>query len=77
MHLVYVYWEPIDEEQLAEVASTGMRLRTMRARGKASPRLHALSYSELWSSWEAMSGVDWLPDHVAALRERYELSVPG
>lgn len=42
--------------------------------GDASPRLHALSYAQLWSQWDAM-GLTWLSAHFHCLRQRYEVAI--
>ena len=67
--LVYLHWEPADAaahpEVLAHRAETAELLDRV---GEAAPRLHVLTWSALWTAWEPA-----MPEHVAALRARYEV----
>ncbi len=77
-HLMYVFWEPENAEELdgcqqhrAQVA----QLRELLGPG-ADPQLHALTYHDLIDEWQRL--VDrpaWLSEHLAALRDRYELAI--
>ncbi len=74
-HLLYVFWEPTEAGDVPEVIEHRQEVAELLNRvGNASPRLHALSYLELWSQWDAM-GLPWLSAHVACLRQRYELAI--
>jgi len=71
-HLVYVYWEPEDGDEIDEVAAHRREIAELVDRvGDAAPHLHVLTYTELWAQWGQLTDVPWLPDHLAALRKRY------
>ena len=40
-----------------------------------SPSFKAFSYAELWRKWETDTAPDWLKQHIACLRKRYEITV--
>ncbi|CAA9513070.1 MAG: hypothetical protein AVDCRST_MAG85-2451 [uncultured Solirubrobacteraceae bacterium] len=71
-HLVLLFWEPAGGAGHPEVEAHRHELDELRARlgDDAVPRFHALSYADLLDAWEPDR-----PDHVAALRARYEVSV--
>ncbi len=69
--LTYLAWEPENADDHPEVAAHRAELAELRERvGDARPRLHALTWAELWAAWEPT-----LPEHVAALRERWSVRV--
>ena len=70
-HLVLLFWEPADGDELPEVREHRAEVAELLARlgDDAVPRLHALSYAELLATWAPLR-----PDHVAALRARYEVA---
>lgn len=71
-HLVYLYWEPVDGADHAEVVGHRAEVAELVARvGDASPRLHVRTYEELLDEWASMRGPAWLPEHVEELRQRY------
>jgi len=74
-HLVYVWWEPLDAQELPEAIEHRAEIADLQARvGDASPRLRALTYRELLDEWER--GDDGgAGEHIRALRARYELSL--
>jgi hypothetical protein len=75
-HLVYVYWEPVDGDDITEVRRHRDEIDDLRRRvGDASPRLHALPYARLWDEWEALSDLPWLGEHVLYLCHRYEVAL--
>ena len=75
-HLVYVYWEPADSDDLREVRCHRAEEAELLERvGNASPRLHALTYTDLWNQWDDLEGVAWLPAHLTALRGRYGMAL--
>jgi len=74
-HLVLLFWEPADGDELPEVRAHRAEVADLLARlgDDAVPRLHALSYADLLAAWAPLR-----PDHVAALRERYDVAAgPG
>lgn len=74
-HLAYVYWEPVNGDELASVRTHRQEVQALVDRiGDASPRLHTLTHTELWSEWEH-SAMPWLSTHLGLLRQRYQLAV--
>lgn len=77
-HLVYLYWEPVDGADHAEVVAHRDEVAALVERvGDASPRLHVQTYAELLDEWASMDGPAWLPEHVKQLRQRYAVSLPA
>ena len=70
--LVYLFWEPADGDDVEEVVAHRAELAETLARvgADAVPRLHALSWRALWEAWAPVA-----PEHVAALRERYDVAL--
>ena len=69
--LVLVYWEPANAEEHPEVVAHRREAAELEERvGDAAPRLHALRWADVLDGWSPV-----LPDHVAALRERYDVEV--
>ncbi len=69
--LVLVFWEPANAEEHPEVLAHRAEVAQVLERvGDARPRLHALAWSAVLAGWAPHA-----PDHVAALRERYEVAV--
>ena len=71
-HLVLLFWEPAAGEEHPEVRAHREELAELLARlgDDATPRLHAHSYAEVLDAWAPVQ-----PDHVAALRARYDVTV--
>lgn len=72
--LVLLFWEPTDGDEVPEVVAHREEVAELvdRLGPDASPQLVALSYAEVLDEWETQR-----PEHVAALRARYEVSVRG
>jgi hypothetical protein len=76
-HLVYLYWEPTNGDHHPEVVAHRSEVAELRNRvGDAWPRLHTATYAELLGEWCALPAPEWISEHVAEMRSRYELSVP-
>ena len=72
-NLVLLYWEPANAEDHPEVLAHRREVAELIDRvGDARPRLHAFSWSQVFEAWAAD-----VPEHVAALRARYEVPVGG
>ena len=71
-HLVLLFWEPLDGGRHPEVVAHREEVADLldRLGPDAFPRLHALDHASLFAAWEAER-----PRHVAALRERYAVTV--
>jgi hypothetical protein len=77
-HLVSVYWEPDDGDEVDQVtAHRGEVAELLDRIGHATPHLHALTYAERWAQWEQLNDIPWLPEHLAALRDRYARPLAG
>jgi len=56
-------------------SSIAKKSTTIRQRlGDASPRLHALTYTELLAEWEKLD-VPWIAEHIAQLQARYSTAI--
>lgn len=74
--LLYLYWEPANPDAAPQFAAHRQELRTFAERVAGStPEFRAMSYPELWRTWDAVGPPDWLAQHLAALRERYEVTL--
>lgn len=73
---MYVYWEPADGDEFYEVRRHRAEVAELLERvGRASPRLHALTYDDLWNQRDTVEGVSSLPTHLTALRARYGMAL--
>jgi hypothetical protein len=73
--LVYLFWEPADAEAHPEVEAHRDEVDDLLARvGDAPPALLALRWSAVLDAWAPRA-----PEHVAALRARYDVAIsrPG
>lgn len=74
-HLVYVWWEPTNADQIPELIIHRQEVNDLRQRlGDASPCLHALTYAELFAEWAKLD-VPWIAEHIAQLRARYSTAI--
>jgi len=74
--LLYLFWEPanpsaspIFADHRREVAAFAERV------AGATPIFRAMSYPELWSSWQDTGPQDWLARHIEDLHARYEVTL--
>ena len=74
--LLYLYWEPRDGSDFDELAAHRRDLARMAERvADPSVEFAAMSYPGLWAQWAALDSPEWLAIHLAALRERYAVSL--
>jgi hypothetical protein len=74
--LLYLYWEPANPDVRPEFAAHRQEIATFAERVAGStPRFRAISYPDLWRSWDAARPADWLARHLEALRGRYEITL--
>lgn len=74
--LLYLYWEPTNPDAAPEFAAHRQEIKTFAERVAGStPEFRAMSYPELWRTWHDAGPATWLAQHLAALRERYEVTV--
>jgi predicted nuclease with RNAse H fold len=73
--LAYLYWQPANAAELAPCAIHAAEVAEL-ARRVGDRRVHFVPMSSgmLWDEWAA-AGRPWLREHVAALRERYDVEV--
>lgn len=70
--LLYLYWEPSNPEAYPFFAEHRAEVNHFAASiVGGGPEFVAMSYPELWRSWDAYSEPEWLPLHVHRLRARY------
>lgn len=75
LHLVYVWWEPENPEELPELATHREELADLQDRLRdSSPILHAVTYRQLFAEWTALGSSD-VDRYLAQLAERYVLEV--
>jgi hypothetical protein len=74
--LLYLFWEPSNpkqyrffDEHRAEVAQFAASVFG------GGPEFVAMSYPDLWRSWDAHSVPEWLQTHVGRLRARYGVGI--
>lgn len=74
--LLYLYWEPTNAEQYQNFIDHRKEIEKFSCK-VAGDKLSfkAISYAELWRTWENASAPLWLSKHVKQLRNRYEISV--
>ena len=74
---MYVFWEPSNAADLPVFVRHRQELEEFaESVADADVAFHSVSYSILWDQWEAESQWVGMAEHVASLRQRYELSVP-
>jgi hypothetical protein len=75
-HLVYVFGEPSNASEHPEVVEHQAEVAELVIRvGDLSPRLHVRTYRQLLAEWSSLTKPEWVEQHVAELRRRYQL--PG
>ena len=73
--LLYLFWEPANPEASPEFAAHRKEIATFAERvAGATPEFRALSYPELWRAWQDAESAEWLDNHIARLRARYEVT---
>jgi hypothetical protein len=76
--LLYLYWEPLDADSTAAILAHRREIeRFARLAAGGFPVFRAQSYLELWAHWQEATRPHWLKEHVAKLRERYDVPLKG
>lgn len=76
LHLVYVWWEPTNADEIREVHAHRTEVNELSGRLLGSvPRLHALTYTELFAEWHKGPAAAWLSEHLKQLQARYVLAM--
>jgi hypothetical protein len=74
--LVYVYWEPMNAEDFDAYRAHRSEIREFSGEVKDSEiRFEAITYSELWDSWDSTPNWVGTAQHIENLRERYDLEI--
>jgi hypothetical protein len=74
--LLYLYWEPRNADMLMECGHHREEVAGFEKEvAGARPSFKAISYRDLWKSWERLSSPAWLPEHLAALKSRYDVEI--
>ncbi len=74
--LLYLYWEPANPDASPEFAAHRQEIAAFAERvAGSSPEFRAMSYPELWRTWDAAKPAEWLARHLVALRDRYEVTL--
>jgi hypothetical protein len=70
--LLYLFWEPSNTKAHPFFAEHRAEVTRFAASvDGGGPKFVAMSYPELWESWDAYPEPKWLQIHVGRLRERY------
>jgi hypothetical protein len=76
LHLVYVWWEPTNADEIEEVHAHRAEVNELSRRlDESVPRLHALTYAELFAQWHDAPSPAWVSEHLTQLHSRYMLAV--
>lgn len=74
--LVYVYWEPLNRDDIPEVRQHRAEVERLGEEVTASTvEFDHMPYDALWTRWAA-HGPPWVRHHVEALEQRYTVAVP-
>jgi hypothetical protein len=72
--LLYLYWEPVNADQYKEIRDHTTEVAELReALRDTVVQFEAMTYADLWASWDRLTQPSWLPAHLAELRKRYAL----
>jgi hypothetical protein len=70
--LLYLFWEPTNPDSYPIFAEHRAEINRFAASiAGGNPEFIAISYPELWRTWDACAQPDWLRTHVGRLRARY------
>jgi len=74
--LLYLYWEPVNPECSPVFGEHRQEIVAFADRvAGATPSFAAMSYAELWQSWQDSEPADWLVRHLSDLRARYDVTL--
>lgn len=70
--LLYLYWEPVNAQEIEEFSRHRDEVLDFTSRVSASDiQFTSISYPKLWESWGKSSDWDGMPAHLVNLRQRY------
>jgi hypothetical protein len=74
--LLYLFWEPKNADSIEELTTHRRELEAFEGSVTGgAPRFQSMTYRQLWAEWESALTPAWLPDHVSALRARYDIAI--
>jgi hypothetical protein len=74
--LLYLFWEPSNPESHPVFAEHRAEIARFAAMVDGEGiDLAWMSYPELWTSWDRIADIHWLPNHVWRLRARYAVAI--
>jgi len=74
--LLYLYWEPRNADDFPDFSRHRAEVeRFSRTVEGANPVFASMTYRDLWVHWAAAPLPAWLPDHLAAVRGRYDIAI--
>ena len=74
--LLYLFWEPKNADSIEEFTAHRRELEAFESIvAGGAPRFQSMSYRQLWAEWESARIPTWLPNHLAALRARYDVAI--
>lgn len=74
--LLYLYWEPSNADDFVELQDHRNEVdRFVSEVAGAKPLFEAISYRDLWRSWDGLRTPSWLPEHLSAVKARYDLAI--
>jgi hypothetical protein len=70
--LLYLYWEPENGDQYKKICDHAAEVADFRE-SVTDPvvQFEAMTYSDLWASWDGLTEPSWLHPHLVELRRRY------
>jgi len=72
VHLVYLYWEPENADEIDACQEHRAEVdEFVDAVKDTDITFHAMTYAQLWKSWDELKEPEWLVYHVARLQKRY------
>lgn len=70
--LLYLYWEPCDWQDFEPFTQHRAEIREFSQAVAGDPVCFAaISYNDLWATWERIQEPAWLPAHIQRLTARY------
>ena len=74
--LLYLFWEPTNATKVSEFQRHREEVSEFAELVSGSAiRFTSSSYLELWTGWKNREHPNWLSEHVAQLKARYELAI--
>lgn len=74
--LLYLFWEPCNWQKYDAFRQHRAEIQAFNDVVAGDPvRFEALSYNELWASWERLKTPAWLPGHLQRLKARYSVEL--